>query len=80
MFPSRIVPQVGPSLSGFVVLVAAKEAAKMLEVVDAKLVDIAAIRDAEGANSGQKLELRELCGRTETRISRSYINVDLSSF
>lgn len=60
-------------------LVEAKEAAKMLEVVDAKLVDVASIREAEGANSGQKQELRELCGRMETRIRRSYINVDFSS-
>lgn len=61
------------------VLAEAEEAAKMLEVVDAKLVDIASIREAEGANSGQKQESREVCGRTETR-SCSYVNVDFMAF
>lgn len=62
------------------VLVEAKEAAKLLEVVDPKLVDIASIREAEGAKSGQKQESRELCGRMETRIRHSYINVDFMAF
>lgn len=62
------------------VLVEAKEAAKMVEVVDAKLVDIASTREAEGPKSGQNQESRQTCGRMETRIRRSYINVDLMAF
>lgn len=60
------------------VLVETEEAAKMLEVVDAKLVDIASIREAEGANSGQEQESRELCGRIETRNGNG--NVDFMVF